>query len=62
MEKAQSVAVIPVSINWMDAGSWGSLLTLLPADKEGNIVVGPHVGLNTHDMLAFLILTPIARR
>jgi mannose-1-phosphate guanylyltransferase len=53
MEKAQAVAVIPVSIGWTDAGSWGSLLTLLPADKDGNTVVGPHVGLNTHDTLAF---------
>ncbi len=53
MEKAQDVAVIPVSIGWTDVGSWGSLLTLLPADKEGNIVVGPHVGLNTRDTLTF---------
>jgi mannose-1-phosphate guanylyltransferase len=53
MEKAQAVVVIPVSIGWTDVGSWGSLLTLLPADKDGNIVVGPHVGLNTHDTFAF---------
>ena len=53
MEKAQAVAVIPVSIGWTDVGSWGSLLTLLPADKEGNSVVGPHVSLNNHDTLAF---------
>jgi mannose-1-phosphate guanylyltransferase len=53
MEQAQDVAVIPASIGWTDVGSWGSLLTLLPADKEGNIVVGSHVGLNTHDTLAF---------
>jgi len=53
MEHAQDVAVIPVSIGWTDIGSWGSLLTLLPADAEGNIVVGPHVGLNTHDTFAY---------
>jgi mannose-1-phosphate guanylyltransferase len=53
MEQAQAVAVIPVNIGWTDVGSWGSLLTLLPADKEGNIVVGPHVGLNTHDTFTF---------
>jgi mannose-1-phosphate guanylyltransferase len=53
MEHAQDVAVIPVSIGWTDIGSWGSLLTLLPADSEGNIVVGPHVGLNTHDTFTY---------
>jgi mannose-1-phosphate guanylyltransferase len=53
MEQAKDVAIIPVSIGWTDVGSWGSLLTLLPADSDGNIIVGPHVGLNTRDTLAF---------
>ncbi len=53
MERAQNVAVIPASIGWTDIGSWGSLLTLLPADKDGNIVVGPHLGLNTHGTFTF---------
>jgi mannose-1-phosphate guanylyltransferase len=53
MEHAQDVAVIPVSIGWTDVGSWGSLLTLLPADQEGNIVIGPHAGLRTHDTFTF---------
>jgi mannose-1-phosphate guanylyltransferase len=53
MERAHAVAVIPVSIGWTDVGSWGSLLTLLPADQDGNIVIGPHVGLNTHDTFTF---------
>jgi len=53
MEHAQDVAVIPVSIGWTDVGSWGSLLTLLPANQDGNIVIGPHVGLNTHDTFIF---------
>jgi mannose-1-phosphate guanylyltransferase len=53
MEGAKDVAVIPVSIGWTDVGSWGSLLALLPADENGNILVGPHVGINTRDILAF---------
>ena len=53
MEHAQDVAVIPVSIGWTEVGSWGSLLTLLPADQDGNIVIGPHVGLNTRDTFTF---------
>lgn len=53
MEGATGDVVLPVSIGWTDVGSWGSLLTLLPADPEGNSVVGPHIGLNTHNTLAF---------
>jgi mannose-1-phosphate guanylyltransferase len=47
MEKAKNVAVIPVDMGWSDIGSWASLADLLPADGEGNIVVGRHVGLGT---------------
>jgi len=53
MERAEDVVVIPVDIGWSDVGSWGSLLALLPADEEGNILVGPHVGLDTRDTLVF---------
>ena len=53
MEGAKDVAVIPVSIGWTDVGSWGSLLTLLPADENGNILIGPHIGINTRDTLTF---------
>ena len=53
MEGAKDVAVIPVNIGWTDVGSWGSLLTLLPADENGNILIGPHIGINTRDTLTF---------
>jgi len=53
MEGAEDVAVIPVDIGWSDVGSWASLMELLPADDEGNIVVGPHLGIDTHDTLIF---------
>jgi len=53
IEGAKDVAVIPVSIGWTDVGSWGSLLTLLPADEDGNILIGPHIGINTRDTLIF---------
>jgi mannose-1-phosphate guanylyltransferase len=51
MEGAEDVAVIPVDIGWSDVGSWASIFELLQADEEGNIVVGPHVGIDTHDTL-----------
>ena len=51
MEGAEDVAVIPVDIGWSDVGSWASLSELLPADEKGNIIVGPHVGIDTQDTL-----------
>ena len=51
MEGAEDVAVIPVDIGWSDVGSWASIFELLQADEEGNVVVGPHVGIDTHDTL-----------
>jgi len=53
MEGAGDVAVIPVDIGWSDVGSWTSLAELLPADEEGNIVGGLHVGIDTRDTLVF---------
>jgi mannose-1-phosphate guanylyltransferase len=53
MEQADRVAVIPVDIGWTDVGSWGSLWSLLTADQNGNIAVGPHVGIDTQDTLTF---------
>jgi mannose-1-phosphate guanylyltransferase len=53
MEGAADVAVIPVDIGWSDVGSWASLLELLPADEDGNTVVGPHVGIDTRNTLVF---------
>ena len=51
MERAEDVAVIPVDIGWSDVGSWATLLELLPADREGNVVVGQHIGLDTKGSL-----------
>jgi len=47
MEKARNVVVIPVDLGWSDIGSWVSLADLLPADGDGNVVVGKHLGLGT---------------
>ncbi len=53
MEGAEDVAVIPVDIGWSDVGSWASLSELLPADERGNVVIGPHIGVDTRDTLVF---------
>jgi mannose-1-phosphate guanylyltransferase len=41
MEGAQQVAVIPArDLGWNDIGSWEALLEVLPANAEGNVVLG----------------------
>lgn len=51
MEKAIKAAVLPTSVGWSDVGSWASLIELLPADAQGNVVVGDHLGLDTKGTL-----------
>jgi mannose-1-phosphate guanylyltransferase len=53
MESARRVVVIPVEIGWTDIGSWGSLFDLLPADENGNVMVGHHLGIATKGTLLF---------
>ncbi len=53
MESATRVAVIPVEIGWTDIGSWGSLFQLLPADANGNVMVGHHLDIDTKGTLIF---------
>ncbi|MCS7179490.1 MAG: sugar phosphate nucleotidyltransferase [Anaerolineae bacterium] len=53
MEGARDVVVIPVDIGWSDVGNWSSMREILPADADGNVVVGEHVGLETRNMIIF---------
>ncbi len=41
MERAERVAVVPMSPGWSDVGSWDALAAILPADADGNSAVGP---------------------
>jgi mannose-1-phosphate guanylyltransferase/mannose-1-phosphate guanylyltransferase/mannose-6-phosphate isomerase len=36
MEKAERVAVVPVSMGWSDVGSWDALHALSACDADGN--------------------------
>jgi mannose-1-phosphate guanylyltransferase len=53
MEKAKDVVAIPVEMGWSDIGSWASLVDLLPADADGNAVVGTHLGLDTRNCVLY---------
>lgn len=51
LEHAKSIFVIPASIGWSDLGSWASLHEVKEPDEDGNVVVGEHIGLDTHNCL-----------
>lgn len=57
MERADRIAVIPISVGWNDVGSWAQVATLHPCDDAGNAVVGvsteQHLHVNTSDTLVF---------
>jgi mannose-1-phosphate guanylyltransferase len=53
MEKSRRVIVLPMDVGWSDVGSWATLLDLLPANAENNVVVGDHVGVDTSSSLLY---------
>ena len=53
MEKSQRVVTLPIDVGWSDVGSWATLLDLLPGDRENNVVVGEHVGVDTSSSLIY---------
>jgi mannose-1-phosphate guanylyltransferase len=53
MEGAEDVVVIPVDIGWSDVGNWSSMRDILPADENGNVVVGDHLGIDTKNSIVF---------
>jgi mannose-1-phosphate guanylyltransferase len=56
MENARDVVVIPTKdLHWSDVGSWDSLFDVLPADPNGNIVIGgQHFALDTKESLIYV--------
>jgi mannose-1-phosphate guanylyltransferase len=53
MERAPNVAVIPVDIGWSDVGDWHTLTTLLDTGESANVVIGPHVEVDTRSTLIY---------
>jgi mannose-1-phosphate guanylyltransferase len=53
MEKARNVEVIPADFRWDDVGSWLAVGRLNPADDDGNVARGLHVGIDTHNCIVF---------
>jgi len=53
MERSDRVACVPATFAWSDVGSWDALADLLPADADGNRVLGRHLGIDSSDCLVF---------
>lgn len=57
MERAQRIAVIPVSVGWNDIGSWAQVAGLYPPNEAGNRIVGlsesAHFEVTTGDTLIY---------
>ena len=51
MEKAERVAVVPVSMGWSDLGSWDALHELSACDENGNACQGDVVAVETENCL-----------
>ena len=53
MEQSRRVVTLPIDVGWSDVGSWATLLDLLPGNRENNVVVGEHVGVDTSSSLIY---------
>lgn len=53
MEHASAVAVIPIEIGWTDVGSWGAVRGLLPADSNGNTLIGDTIAIDTRNSFVY---------
>ena len=51
MEKADRVAIAPVSMQWSDVGSWDAVHGLGPIDPDGNVISDGSVALDTSNCL-----------
>ena len=47
LERSRHVWMVPAEFSWDDVGSWNSLAFLHGADRQGNVVLGSHMGLET---------------
>ena len=51
LEKAKNCYSMKVDFTWSDIGTWQSLFTLLPKDKNNNVIKGNYAGYNSKNNL-----------
>lgn len=59
MEKSNDIWVIPGEFGWNDVGSWDMMSVLHDSDKDGNIVIGDFVGVDTKNSIIYSSTKPI---
>ncbi len=47
LERSRHVWMVPANFSWDDVGSWNSLAFLHQADRDRNVVLGKHIGVET---------------
>jgi mannose-1-phosphate guanylyltransferase len=53
MEKASGLLVMPARVGWSDVGSWSALDEVLPADRAGNVALGPSLCLDSQRCVVY---------
>ena len=53
LEKADNVAVVPVTMGWNDVGTWEALYDLFPRDERGNVFLGRTLDRGSQDSLVY---------
>jgi len=53
LEKSSQVAVVPVNFKWDDVGNWTALERIYTLDESNNVVVGKHLGKDTHGCIIY---------
>ncbi len=53
LEQSKKAAIVPVSFQWSDVGSWGSLDEVAPKDKAGNVLVGRVVDVGSRRSIVY---------
>lgn len=51
MEKAENIFVLPGDFGWDDLGSWPALERVKKMDKDGNVILGKHYGIDTRNSI-----------
>ncbi len=60
MEKYSNTVVVKGDLGWNDVGSWTSLREVLPADDNGNVTLGEHLGLDSKNIILHSPHKPVA--
>lgn len=53
MERSLHAAMIPVDFRWSDVGNWSSVEEVSPRNKDGNVVSGKVVDLDSHNSILY---------